>query len=81
MTPVDLGAVGSPVDVATFVMVVVAWLEQRSSIELLAAGQVALAEGRRDVDHERIRSEHDVDERDVDSLRPTVVTDGGPNDA
>jgi hypothetical protein len=76
MTPlvIDPGAVGSPVDVATLVVVLVlVILRIRPRVETLAAAVVALAERRDDVDDDRLREELDVDDREVDSLRPRIV--------
>lgn len=76
MTPVivDPGAVGSPVDVATLVVVLVLMiLRIRPRVETLAAAVVALAERRDDVDDDRLREELDVDDREVESLRPRIV--------
>jgi len=78
---IDPGAVGSPTDVATFVMVgllLVARLRPRQST--IAAAVVALAEGRTDVDADRLRDELDVDDTEVDALRPTIVCGGEDSD-
>lgn len=73
----ELGAIGSPIDVATFIAVVVLFrYEVARDVETMAAGLVALARGDRGVDHELLASELEVDDRDVDRMRPTVV-DGG----
>ena len=50
---IDVGWLGSPVDVATFLVV--------------------LAERRDDVDDDRLQDELDVDDREVESLRPKIV--------
>lgn len=70
----DVGWLGSPVDVATFVVVVATLLyELRPTQELLSAAVVALAEQLPDVDHQQLQSRLDVEDRDVDALRPTLV--------
>jgi hypothetical protein len=71
---VDPGAVGSPVDVATLVVVLVlVILRIRPRVETLAAAVVALAERRDDVDDDRLRDELEVDDKEVESLRPRIV--------
>lgn len=76
----ELGAVGSPVDFATFVMVLVLLVHRvQPRIETTSAAVVALAEKEDHVDADRLRSELDVDDRDVEALRPKIVTDGGPD--
>lgn len=73
----ELGAVGSPIDAATFLAVLVLFrYELAQDVDTLAAGLVATARGDRGVDDELLASELEVDERDVDRVRPTVV-DGG----
>lgn len=74
MVLIDVGWLGSPVDVATFIVVVTMLLFRlRPRIETVAAGVVALAECRDDVDDDRLRDELDVDDTAVESLRPRVV--------
>jgi len=71
---VDVGWLGSPVDVGTFIVVLTMLVFRlRPRIETVAAGLVALAERRDDVDDDRLRSELDVDDSAVESLRPRVV--------
>lgn len=73
----ELGAVGSPVDAATFVAVLALYrYEARQDLDTLAAGVVALARGDRSVDADVLAADLEVDERDVDAVRPTIV-DGG----
>jgi len=75
---VDVGAVGSPVDVATLIVVLAELMYRlRPRQETIAAGLVAVAEGRRDVDDDRLRDELGVDDSEVESIRPTVIVDGG----
>lgn len=76
---VDLGTIGSPVDVATFILVLAELIHRiRPKVQTLAAAVVALAEGRDDVDDDRLADELDVQEREVDAVRTTIVrTDGG----
>ncbi len=74
MVLVDVGWLGSPVDVATFVIVLTMLVFRlRPRLETVAAGLVALAECRDDVDDDRLRDELDVDDSAVESLRPRVV--------
>jgi len=71
---VDVGWLGSPVDVGTFIVVLTMLVFRlRPRIETVAAGLVALAERRDDVDDDRLRDELDVDDSAVESLRPRVV--------
>jgi hypothetical protein len=71
---VDVGWLGSPVDVGTFVVVLTMLVFRlRPRLETVAAGLVALAERRDDVDDDRLRDELDVDDSAVESLRPRVV--------
>lgn len=71
---IDVGWLGSPVDVATFVVVLAELMFRlRPRVETVAAGVVALAERRDDVDDDRLRDELDVDDREVDALRTTIV--------
>jgi len=73
-TFLDVGAVGSPVDVATFVLVLAMLVFQiRPKVQLAAAGVVALARGRDDVDDDRLMHELDVDESAVEMLKPEVI--------
>ena len=76
---VDVGWLGSPVDVGTFVVVVTMFVyELRPRSRKLAAAVVALAREHLRVDDSRLQEELDVDDRDVESLRTTIVsTDGG----
>jgi hypothetical protein len=71
---IDVGWLGSPVDVGTFVMVTVLFVyRMKPRVQLIAAAVVALAEGRDDVDDDRLRDELDVDERAVEALEPRIV--------
>ena len=74
--------IGSLADLATFVVVLVLLLGRlRPRVSTIAAAVVALASRRDDVDDDRLRAELEVDERDVESLRTTVVrADGGDRD-
>lgn len=75
----DVGLIGSPVDVATFMLVLVTFVYEVSPRQdTLAAAVVALAEEHRAVDDERLRSELEVDERDINAVRPTIA-DGDDN--
>lgn len=78
MTLIDVGWLGSPVDVATFVVVLAMLVFRfRPRIETVAAAVVALAERRDDVDDDRLRSDLEVDDRDVDALRPRIIVREG----
>jgi hypothetical protein len=69
-----VGWVGSVTDLATFVVVLVILIGRlRPRIETVAAGVVALAERRDDVDDDRLRDELDVDDSAVEAIRPRVV--------
>jgi hypothetical protein len=71
---VGVGAIGSYVDLATFIAVLALLVGRlRPRLETVAAGVVALAERRDDVDDDRLRDELDVDDSAVESLRPRVV--------
>jgi len=71
---IDVGWLGSPVDVATFIVVLATLVYQiRPRVETVAAAVVALAERRDDVDDDRLRDDLDVDDRAVDALRPRIV--------
>ncbi|WP_251329575.1 hypothetical protein [Haloplanus pelagicus] len=71
---IDVGWLGSPVDVATFIVVLAMLMFRlRPRVETIAAAVVALAERRDDVDDDRLRSDLDVDDRDVDALRTRIV--------
>jgi hypothetical protein len=80
---VDVGWLGSPVDVGTFIIVLAMLVFRlRPRVETIAAAVVALAERRDDVDDDRLQSELEVDRRDVEALRPRIVkADGGDKDA
>jgi hypothetical protein len=71
---IDVGAVGSPVDVATFVGVMLLVVYRlKPKVETQSAAIVALAERRDDVDDDRLRDELEVDDQAVDALRPRIV--------
>jgi hypothetical protein len=71
---IDVGWLGSPVDVATFLVVLAELMYRiRPRVETVAAAVVALAERRDDVDDDRLRSDLEVDDRDVDALRTRIV--------
>jgi hypothetical protein len=71
---IDVGWLGSPVDVATFVVVLAMLVFRlRPRVETVAAAVVALAERRDDVDDDRLRADLEVDDRDVDALRTRIV--------
>ena len=71
---IDVGWLGSPVDVATFVVVLAMLVFRlRPRVETVAAAVVALAERRDDVDDDRLRDDLDVDDRAVEALRTTIV--------
>jgi len=75
---IEIGAIGSPIDAATFVAVLVMLrYEIRADLGTLAAAVVALAREHRGVDHEQLRSELEVAEHEVDAVRPTILDGGG----
>jgi hypothetical protein len=68
------GAIGSPVDVATFVVVMAMFVyELRPTQRTLAAGLVALARREQGVDDERLQADLGVDEDDVEAIETTIV--------
>jgi len=70
----DIGWLGSPVDVATFVLVlIVLRFELKPRQRKLAAGVVALARERQDVDDDRLQSALEIDDELVESMRTTIV--------
>jgi hypothetical protein len=72
---IDVGWLGSPIDVATFVVVLVTLgYEIRPRVDTLAAAVVALARQDHRVDDERLVSVLNVDEDDVASIETTVVS-------
>lgn len=77
----DVGAVGSPVDVATFVMVLALLVFRvRPRLQLVAAAVVALARGRDDVDADYLAHRLGVDERAVEMLTPNIIRRGEGDD-
>ncbi|MFC3476106.1 hypothetical protein [Halobacterium litoreum] len=73
----ELGAVGSPIDVATFVTILVLFrYETAADLGTLSAGVVALAERDPGVDDARLAADLDVDDREVSAVRATAC-DGG----
>jgi hypothetical protein len=71
---IDPGWLGSPVDVATFFVVVTLFAyELRPRVRTLAAAVVALARRTDDVDDDRLVAELDVDEKEVAALETTIV--------
>lgn len=83
LTPgfIDPGWLGSPVDVATFLVVVVMFAyDLRPRVRTLAAAVVALARRTDDVDDDRLVAELDVDDREVAALETTIVRKEGSDD-
>jgi len=75
------GTIGSPVDVATFVLVSVLLLVRlRPRVELVAAAVVAIAEREPHLDEDQLADRLDVDDREVAALRPTIVYRDGERD-
>lgn len=75
---IDVGWLGSPVDVGTFVLVSILFVyRMKPRVALLAAAVVALAERRDDVDDDRLQDDLDVDDREVDALRPRIIVRDG----
>jgi hypothetical protein len=63
---IDVGWLGSPIDVATFVVVLVALVyDVRPDVANIAAATVALAKEEDGVDGDRVAADLDVDDRDV----------------
>lgn len=71
---IDIGWLGSPIDVATFALVA---FVLRSRLSTIAAGVVALAREHQAVDDDRLQDELDVDDEQVDSIQTTIVACGG----
>jgi len=71
--PSVLGAVGSPADVGTLLVVLWAAHGLKAKLSTVAAGLVAVARPQDDVDDDRLQAELDVDDRDVASLVGGVV--------
>jgi hypothetical protein len=68
------GAVGSPVDVATLAVVLSLFVyELLPNQRQLAAAVVALARREPSVDDERLQSDLDVDEDEVDAIETTII--------
>lgn len=77
----DVGWVGSPADVATFVLVLSMYVYRFVPRQAtLAAAVVALSQLHTPVDDERLQDELDVDDQEVDALRPTIVCGGEARD-
>lgn len=75
---IDPGWLGSPIDVATFIVVVVGLVvDVRPKLKTIAAALVALARRERGVDDEHLQAELGVDDRDVEQVEPTVIDCGG----
>lgn len=74
-----VGAVGSPADLATLLLVVAKFAHDIDPrLDTISAAVVALASGRRDVDHERLQHDLGVDDVAVDAVRPTIADGGFP---
>lgn len=81
MVPVLLlevpGWIGSPTDVATFVALLYLYRQQLvPRLDVASAAVVACAETVRSVDHEHLQEELDVDDAEIDAVRPTIVCGG-----
>lgn len=79
MIPVPpIGPVGSITDVVTLLVVTIhLGVTVRSQISTLAAAVVALARQHQDVDDDRLQSDLDVDDRDVEAVETTIIACGG----
>jgi len=74
---IDVGWLGSPIDVATFIVATVVLVyEVRPDVDALAAAVVALARVEDNVDGDRVQSDLDVEDRDVRAYQRPVA-DGG----
>jgi len=73
---VDVGWLGSPVDVGTFLVVVTMFVyELRPRYRTLGAAVIALAREHLQVDADRLQDELDVEESEVKAVRATIVRD------
>jgi len=73
---IDPGWLGSPVDVATFLVVLYGMRHEiQPRLDVLAAGVVALAEEETRVDGDRLAAELNVEDGEVDALRPVILCD------
>ena len=73
---IDISAVGSPIDVATFIFVLATFVyELRPRSKKQAAAVVGLARQHREVDDDRLQDELDVDEDAVEAIRTTIVNE------
>lgn len=71
---VDPGWLGSPTDVATFLAVIAMFVyELRPAQQTLSAAVVALAREHLSVDADSLQDELDVDDREVEAVRTTIV--------
>jgi hypothetical protein len=69
-----LGLVGSPVDVATLVVVLFVYRARVvDDLDTIAAALVLLAKRDRAVSDERLADELDVEEDDLDDVRPVMA--------
>lgn len=81
-----LALVGSPADVATFAAVLFLYRERVApNMDVVAAATVIMARDSPAVDDERVADELDVDESELDDVRPVmahgpVSEDGSQND-
>jgi len=76
------GWVGSGTDVATLVSVLYFYRGRlMPRLDTASAGLVAMAENMRPVDHEALQDDLDVDDEEIDAVRPTIVCDGETNEA
>jgi len=74
---IDIGWLGSPIDIATFLLVAIVL---RSRLSTMAAGVVALAREHQAVDDDRLQEELDVDDDTVESIRTTIICGGEGRD-
>lgn len=71
------GWIGSPTDVATFVALLYLYRQQLvPRLDVASAAVVACAQTMKSVDHEHLQEELDVDDTEIDAVRPTIVCGG-----
>jgi hypothetical protein len=75
---IGIGSVGSAVDVATLIVVLVGFgARLRPRLETVSAGLIALAQREPGVDDARLADELDVDQRQVRAMETKIIETGG----
>jgi len=68
------GWIGSPTDVATFIAVLYLFRHKLAPrLDVASAAIVALARERRSIDDVELQDKLDVDDEEIDAVRPTIV--------